>query len=606
MNKITSMRIVAVNIQHCRSYTASQSIKFYDKTLITGANGVGKTTIAHAITYALYGVNYYGVQDISFLRSDGSGDITVQIGFMDQDQVLHRLSRTRNGDTTSLSFDSYTIRQADIDAQFCDKATFLCLFNPLYLASLPDKPARELVLKSLPPVLPDQVLGEMSEAFRVHLDGQTLTNPDEQLKACRAELKRVEANQQRLKGQLEEARNQKEHAGEYLVQQKQELMELQEKARALKARKYEGVNRNALEMQKMELEQKLADYDRMVTRLETKLEDAKRRTYQSQYITALAEVTAQLTAARQEFKDVKNRYEEIKPGFVCPTCTRIVGDAQLPAVKESFDELLEGIQTVGADLVAKKKEIETLQKKEQEIFEQYKADDIKKLQDELTELQKQTVSTPDHPSLSDQLAAVEEQLQYGNLGEQACIDLSVYMADITSLERSIKDLETQDYKERLLELINQRTALEDEYTSLRNQQSALQEYLTVRANLAVRPLEMPHTTVRLYDMNLSGVLQNVFFFEYKGRKFDYLSSSEKIRAGMEIAAMMRHVTGMDVPLFVDEAQSLHEFSGTGSSELSILDGDGLRSQVIICCCSAGKPLSVLPLTSSRKNLAEAS
>lgn len=606
MKKITKIQLLAVELQHCRSYVETERLLLFDRTSITGANGAGKTTIAHAVAYVLYGVNYYGQQDIGFLRSEESRAMKVQVGFRDQDGETHFLARTRNGDTTTLTYDSYTIRQADIDAMICDKSLFLSMFNPLYLASLPDKTARELVLKCLPPVLPEQVLEEMSEAYRVHLDGIALTNPDEQLASCRTEQKRLEEAQQRLRGQLEEARNQLEHAGEHLAQQKQELAELRKKRDTLKTRKYEDINKSALEMKSMELEQKIVDNNSRQRSLETKLEEAKKRTYQSQYITALAEVSAQLAGARQEYKDAKEHYERIEPGFVCPTCKRGVDEAELPAVKEIFDGLLQGIRTVGTELVEKRKEIETLQKKEREIFEQYKAADIEKYSEELRELQKQVISIPGRPSFSDQLAEIEEQLEYGNLSEQDCIDLSSYEADIASLEGSIKDTENQGSKQRVLELINRQTELEDEYTKLRNQLSALQEYLTVRARLAIQPLKMPHTAVQLYDVTLSGVVKNVFCFEYLGRSYSYLSSSEKIRAGIEIAAMMRNVTGLDIPLFIDEAQSLHEISGAGVCDLSAFKDVSLPSQLMVCYCTQNRQLAVTRMDEADQQLPMAS
>lgn len=598
MKKITKIRLLGVDLHHCRSYTDTQSIKLYDRTSVTGANGVGKTTVAHAVVYAFYGVNYYGQQDIGFLRSEQSDDIKIQVGFRDQDGDLHILSRTRNEDTTTLTFDSYTIRQADIDNMLCEKSVFLSMFNPLYLPSLPDKAARELVLKCLPTVLPEQVLNAMSEAYRGHLDGVVLTNPDEQLVSARAELKRVEENLQYLKGRIEEARKQKDNAGERLVEQKKELEELRAKYETLKARQYEGIDTDGLEMSCTLLEQQIDDHKGQVSRLEEKLRVTKGRTFQSRYTTALAEVNVQLASARNEFKDVRNKSASITPGFICPMCLTEVDDKRLPKVKKTFKDKLTALQTIGTSLLEKKEEIETLMEKEQAVFKQYQTEDINKLEDELATLQRQMETGPNHPSLSDKLEVVREELQFGNLTEQEVVNLSAYAADIQSLERSINDLENQNGKERLLDLINDQTELEDKYTKVRDQISSLQEYLAVRARLAVEPLVMPHTSVELFNVTLSGVVQNVFYFEYRGRKFGYLSPSEKIRAGIEIAGMMRSVTGMDIPLFIDEAQSLHEFSRTGPGNLSSFKGVSLPTQVMVCHCTAGESLTVMDMNGS--------
>lgn len=64
MKKITTMKIIAPEMENFRNHTAKECFEFGDMTFITGHNGTGKTTMAHAVCYVLYGVNYYGLQKI--------------------------------------------------------------------------------------------------------------------------------------------------------------------------------------------------------------------------------------------------------------------------------------------------------------------------------------------------------------------------------------------------------------------------------------------------------------------------------------------------------------------------------------------------------------
>ena len=62
MEQITAMKIKGVTFTDFRNHKAPQSYTFGDISYITGHNGTGKTTMAHGICYALYGVSYYGEQ----------------------------------------------------------------------------------------------------------------------------------------------------------------------------------------------------------------------------------------------------------------------------------------------------------------------------------------------------------------------------------------------------------------------------------------------------------------------------------------------------------------------------------------------------------------
>ena len=53
--------------------------------------------------------------------------------------------------------------------------------------------------------------------------------------------------------------------------------------------------------------------------------------------------------------------------------------------------------------------------------------------------------------------------------------------------------------------------------------------------------------IQLYDVvRTTGEVVDVFRFTYKQRDYRTLSLSEKILAGIEVAAMMRRITGIDL------------------------------------------------------------
>lgn len=608
MKKITTLCIINVCVKNCRNYNHPMQIDLFQQTTITGANGIGKTTIAHAITYAFFGVNYYGLQDIGFIRNEKATDIAVQISFVDQDGEYHRLVRVRKGNEakTSITLDSYTIRQADIEYMLCEKALFLSFFNPLYLPSLPDNAARGLVLKYLPTVTHEQVMAAMSDGFRHHLEGMSLDDPDSQLKSYRAELKRINTIREQLNGERNAYHEQKQTAGERRMELLNIKEELQQKYDALKARQYEGIDLESLETSRTILMSKIKSNHAEIQRLTGQLKELEKRTYSNKYTPALAEIEAKVNEKKQQYGKLRTRYSSVRPGVPCPICRNVIHDSQMKSVSEYYDQQLKEIKEAGQELVAQQKDVEKLAIKDQEIFNQYLKNDWTKLKDELATLQHENDSVPGHPSLADKVDEINRQIQYGNLTEQELIDMSAYEAEMKGIDERIKELEPLVHKDHLTEIINSQTALEDDYTRALNIISALQEYLTVRAKLAVAPLQMPHVTVRLYDQLLSGTVENTFCFEYMGRRFSYLSPSERIRTGIEISIALRKLTGLDFPMFLDEAESVDDLSGSNIGCLETYRGMTMPSQTFICKCAEGLPLTITDRAGKVNQLAKVS
>ena len=78
------MKITALSFCTFRSHTEPEGYAFGDVTYITGDNGAGKTTMAHGVAYALYGVSFFGEQAIERLMSQGAEGTQVRLDFTDQ------------------------------------------------------------------------------------------------------------------------------------------------------------------------------------------------------------------------------------------------------------------------------------------------------------------------------------------------------------------------------------------------------------------------------------------------------------------------------------------------------------------------------------------
>lgn len=73
-------------------------------------------------------------------------------------------------------------------------------------------------------------------------------------------------------------------------------------------------------------------------------------------------------------------------------------------------------------------------------------------------------------------------------------------------------------------------------------------------------------------------------FTYNGRRYDWLSLSEKIRAGMEVSELMKRLTGRNYPQFVDNMESVDDLANVRPT-----------GQVIMAKCVSKAELSVRPV-----------
>lgn len=96
---------------------------------------------------------------------------------------------------------------------------------------------------------------------------------------------------------------------------------------------------------------------------------------------------------------------------------------------------------------------------------------------------------------------------------------------------------------------------------------------------------MNRVEIALYDVVKStGEVRDIFKFTYGGRRYDRLSLSEKVRAGMEVSELMKRLTGRNYPVFVDNMESIDDLANVRPT-----------GQIIMAKCVNGAPLQVRPV-----------
>ena len=585
MEQITAMKITGITLNNFRNHTETTHFDFGDISYITGHNGTGKTTMAHAVCFVLYGVTYYGEQKIERLMNENANNVQVQLHFIDQNGAAHTLMRTRKNEKYSVLMDGYTVNQSRIEQMFGDKNTFLAMFNPTYLIENMGNDGRELILRHLKPVSQKDVLAAIP-TYQTHLENIDLEtqSPEEALKDTRAAIRRVEQQLDVLQGHIESIEESQKTADVKLGELYSEKRSVEEQIKALKEKQFEGIDTEDFAIQRDVLTRKLsnnAGENPAVTTAKEKLAEVKARVYSSKFTQAIAEASAEYNSLVKQYNELKERITALKVGDVCPTCKMQVTETNIEEIRNHLIAECNRIGELGKGVVARGKEIAELDKKAKAQFEQWKADDIAKFTAELEELQNKTerVDVSEIRSKLDELADLEK---YGNLSEQELSELGDLEATLIGINAQIETVEQSASEERLKSALVEKDVFTEQMKKYKDIVTALTEYIFKRADLATAELKMPNVEIRLFEViRGTGEVKNAFKFDYKGREYTTLSLSEKTLAGIEISALIRRITGKDYPVCIDNTESIAAFN----------DVD-MPSQVMLIRVVKGQPLTV--------------
>lgn len=564
MEQITAIKITGLTLTNFRNHTETEHFDFGDLSYITGHNGTGKTTMAHAVCYALYGVSYYGEQKIERLMNENANSLQVKLDFEDQNGSTHCLVRSRNGDKGSITYDGYTINQSGIEQLFGDKNTFIAMFNPTYLAENMGSDGRDLILRHLKPVSKQDVLAEIP-SFSAPLEDLNLdtNSPEQTLKDVRTEIRRAEQQLGMLEGQIQSIQETQQTAKQKLTQLRSEKETTEARIAELKAKQFDGLNMEDFGIQRDVLTRKLSVgsiEDPAIATLRGKLAEAKVRVYTSKYAQAISEAQTEYRSLGKQYKALTERMQNLKIGGVCPTCLMPVTGANIDQYRS---QLMAEIQRIGQQakgVVERGRELTSLDAKAKDTFAQFQADDIAKFRAELQALQRKQEQV-DPNNIRSQLEELAHLEKYGNLTEQEFDDLRTLEATLIGIDAQISAVEEAASTKRLEQALVEKDVFEQQKKTLIQISASLTEYIYKRTELATRELQMPNVKIRLFDVVRStGEVKSTFKFDYKDREYTTLSLSEKTLAGIEISAMLRRITGRDYPICIDNTESIAAFN----------------------------------------------
>lgn len=531
---------------------------------------------------------------------DLNPDVAIRMCFVDETGTLHELNRTRRKNRMTITYDGYEIRQLDLADLFGERDVFLSIFNPLYFIEELGEDGKKLLERYLPTIPHETVLSQLSEPVREHLKNETILSPEGSLKRCREEIRGLEERITYLRGQKDLAASQ----GESHEQAEQELTlqvdTLREEIAELEQRQFSGMDVSDMQERLVELSGRYeeaarderTDTSKLREQIQTLREKIARREgeqYQSKFTEALAEAFARVKDLGVRYQRENAAYKAFHAGMECPACHRSVTEQSLPEVQAALKKVLSELYAAGSEQRAQLIELQEMDKKAADTFAQFKEDDLGKWAAEAAEMEQRCASLAEQASAETERLRAEIQtltadLEYGNLSQSEYDHLGTCREELRQSEAKIAALQTMTAAQ-LPDFDREIAQANASIAEIKRKMANVIAYISKRAELTFSQLKMNRVEISLYDVVKStGEVKDTFKFQYGGRRYDRLSLSEKIRAGMEVSELMKRLTGRNYPVFVDNMESVDDLANVRPT-----------GQIIMAKCVSGAALQVKPI-----------
>lgn len=332
-----------------------------------------------------------------------------------------------------------------------------------------------------------------------------------------------------------------------------------------------------------------AEQQKELHALREKLVRRQAEQYQSKYTKPLAELSAKVRELGAHYQRESAIYKAFHAGMECPTCHRSVTEQTLPEVQTAIKKTLSEMYAAGTEQRNQLTELQELDRKAMETFEQFKGEDLRRWEAEISVLEQSCAErsrrgAAESSLIRNEIQSLTTELEYGKLTQAEYDRLSACREECREVEAKLSALESMTAEEPS-DLGGEIRQAQDRIGEIKRIMTNVIAYISKRAELTFSQLRMNKVEISLYDVVKStGEVKDTFKFTYGGRRYDRLSLSEKIRAGMEVSELMKRLTGRNYPTFVDNMESVDDLANVRPT-----------GQVIMAKCVSNAPLQVRPL-----------
>lgn len=496
----------------------------------------------------------------------------------------------------------------DFISEIVSEDEFNLLSNPMYFNTIIDKKERRKILLSLvEDVSPDDIFKINEDLRELDLENYTIdelkamakstckkineklieiparidelnkAKTDEDFTELEKEKERIKAELEKIDKELAGARS----ASEILDEKYEKINELKKEAREIisvyeeskKERIQEFTNRNIeisgkIDACKYELEN-AKDRTKFI---KEKIEDEKNR---------IKEAKVKALETKKEWEGlVKSKCDD---SFICPTCGQEFPEEKQEEIKKKFNlnksKKLEELKETGKNIFEKinnytknieedEEEIKQIEIDSKKIYEKKNSlEEEKEKNEELIERAKELKIRPSEEKrkeeIEKEIEKIEEEIK--NKGQNDNTELlnrkralDEKLDDINS-KVSLKSLNAE-LDRKIEEYEGEEKKLSCEFEEKQKILYLCDEYIRAYTELVSEKVNNLFTFVKfkLFDKQINGGIQETAEATYKGVPYGSLNNAAKINAGLDIINALSKKFEKEIPIFVDNAESVNE------------------------------------------------
>lgn len=503
------MKITYLKTIGFRKFENEFETDLFDVTSITGGNAKGKTNILYAVIWGFLGCNLTG-DDKVYIGNKNTDNCYVEIHFIDNLGVTHTLKRLKNKYNNKKNFlllDEKQISQDELTSYYSDKKLFLSIVNSNYFISRSPADQKALLDKYLPEIDIKEIYNKLDKEEKSILEGCT-KNVTKYIQELNDDKKMYEDKIKNLQGKIAYAEN---FIGEKLdtlktFDKQEELSLAQQELSFLKTdQKAEARNKQLKIVENLNSQINL--YQNQIETLTTNMINGKKT-----YLSIKNEPISYCPMCKQQLSDKGrlNTIQNMKTDLENDYSNKIKLETELQEIKKNLAVEKCKLYALGNDNADKQKTRIT------EVENQ-----IKVLEKEKSEIDQYNTS----------INVKRENIQ------KAKADIQIFNKNIDELYNSLdSNKKAKDIAQKLL--IN---------------------YIEAKMQHATKHLK--NVGIKYYTiLKDSGEIKQDFIITYKGNEFKNLSRSETIATSLEISNMLNKISGVNLPLFVDDSESCADYN----------------------------------------------
>lgn len=548
MDKIKQIIILNLKMEGFKRFKEPFEISMDDLTYISGGNGQGKTSVADAIAYVFCGTPVWGEKSSDRLQNSECSEMKVEVRFVDENGEVHTLSRRRSGGNSFVVMDGTQLRQTDMTNFFADKDVFLSVLNPLYFIERLADNGRELLQKLLPSVDQAEILNGLSDGVKALLENEDINNTEYYIQQKRAQLKGLEESKSYLDGQTDLLKTQQKESEEKIDSVLERGQKIAARKEELEKKQFFNIDVNALKQRQTEISQTISDDKR--AKLLARRAEIQSQKYESKFAADIAKAKAELQMLSKCYQERLAQLNDLRPGIKCPVCCAAVTAENYNSIVSRMRTELAHLHNKGSEVKAAYQELMEMDDKCESKFLTFRDADLKKVDDELAQL--------DNDSDVMEIAMLEDKIRLGNLTHAEFEELEDLRKQADSYAKEVEVLgEAAKIPQKISEIEKKIKSNEECAADVQKQINAAGAYAAKKAEITLNKLQMNHAAIKLFDVvKTTGEIKNVFKFTYDGKDYRWLSTSEKIKAGLEVSELLRKLTGLCYPTYIDNAECI--------------------------------------------------